>query len=95
MHRQTIEKMCSVANVTYDKSGDPDAPDWFIWIDDVNTVAPWVPSWANGVNPESLYEWMLEQSETNFVIHQAMKDGGMRPRPLIRATAYLRGGKVR
>lgn len=82
MHRQTIDKMCKAAKMDYAPSGDPDSPVcWFIW-DNCNILdmPKWVPSWANGVNPESLYEWMLEQSATNPEIHKAMKDAGMRPR---------------
>lgn len=61
-----------------DDSGCPNC--WFVWA--VTDMPEWVPAWANGVEPESLYEWMLEGSSKNPVVHQAMKDAGMRPRKL-------------
>ena len=83
MHKQTIRKMCEVANVVYEKSLDPDCRSWFIWDSyDVEKMPDWVPGWANGIEPEALYEWMLEQSAVNADINLAMKAGGMRTRRL-------------
>jgi len=95
MHKQTILKMCKVAGVEYAKSGDPDAPDWLIWLDwpcEESTPA-WLPDWVSGVPPEELYEWMLEQSATVPAIHDAMVDGGMRPRSLKMEVAKIRRDK--
>lgn len=84
MHKQTILKMCQVVHMEYIKSDDPDCPGcWFIWDDwSIASMPDWVPVWANGVEPEALYEWMLKQSECDPVINKAMSDGGMRPRRL-------------
>lgn len=72
--------MCEAAGVEYAKSEDPDAPDWLIWMYHYDDAPSWLPDWVNGVPPEELYEWMLEQSATVLAIREAMLAAGMRPR---------------
>lgn len=76
MHKKTILKMCRVTRMRYQ--------DDLVWdTHPVCKMPDWLPAWRNGAPPHELYEWLLEQSAINPDIHQAMKDAGMRPRPLI------------
>jgi hypothetical protein len=38
---------------------------------------PWLPWWANGCDPEELYEWVQEEAWSNPLVAQALRDQGL------------------
>ena len=76
MDKKTILKMCKATGMEYRKSSDPDCTDcWFVWDSwPITDMPDWMPSWANGIGPEELYAWLLEQSVMNSVIRQVMEN---------------------
>jgi hypothetical protein len=79
VNRKTIRKIESVTSLKYcDRKCPCGENNRLMWIPSGDDTLDWLPDWINGVEPEAIYQWMLESFSDIPELKQRMIDEEMR-----------------
>jgi hypothetical protein len=79
MNRKTIQKIEAVTELQYcDRNCPCGENNRLMWISSSSTPFAWLPDWVNGVEPEAIYQWILESYSLIPELKQRMIDEKMR-----------------